>query len=97
VVNDGGAHGCTSGPGSLCHKGKGAATLPDLIDDQDRAPLQRFIWRHARNGWRWATAGGIVVFGDGNQEIANAESIGEHRARHEATATDGKDGIRAML
>jgi hypothetical protein len=37
------------------------------------------------------------VLGDGDEEITNAESIGEHRARHEATATDGKDGIRAML
>jgi hypothetical protein len=37
------------------------------------------------------------VFGDGDQEIANAESIGEHRARHEAAAADGEDGIRAML
>ena len=96
-MNDGGAHGCTRGACSLRHQGKGAATLPDFINDQDRAPFQRFIWRHARNGWLRSSTGGIVVFGDGDQEIADAESIGEHRARHQAAAADGKDGIGAML
>jgi len=37
------------------------------------------------------------VLGDSNEEIANAEPIGEHRSRHEAAATDGKNRFRALI
>jgi hypothetical protein len=37
------------------------------------------------------------VFGNGDQEIANAESIGEHCSWHQAAAADGKNGIGALL
>ena len=39
-MNDGGAYICARSASTLRHKSEGAATLPDLIHDQDRAPLQ---------------------------------------------------------
>ena len=37
------------------------------------------------------------MLGDGDQKITNAESIGEHRARNQATAANRKNGIGALI
>ena len=95
-MNNGGTNICARGTRSLCHECERSATLPDLIDNQDRASLERFVGRHARNGRRWATTSRIVVFSDGDQEIANAEPIGEHRTGYQTTSANREDGIGAL-
>jgi hypothetical protein len=97
MVHDGGAHTCTRGTSTLGDQCKGATTLPDLIHDQDGSPRERLVWWHARNDRLWASTCGVVVFGDGNQEIANAESVGEHGAWNESAPADGKNRIGVVL
>jgi hypothetical protein len=36
------------------------------------------------------------VFSDGDQEIANAEPIGEHRTRYQTTSANREDDIGAL-
>ncbi len=72
--------------------------VPDLVDDQDALSAQERIGRELEERRVRARLALVVVELDGgDQDVADAQAVGEHPGRHQAAAGDREQEIERLV